>query len=79
MVGKYIALTESYKSLNEALTHGGIANDVRVELEYVDAEELDGLDDDALDKMFAGIDGFLIPGGFGTAGSHCSVSVWGCS
>lgn len=68
VVGKYIALTESYKSLNEALTHGGIANDVKVNLEYIDAEEIDGLSDDVLAERFHDIDGFLIPGGFGTRG-----------
>ncbi len=68
IVGKYIALTESYKSLNEALTHGGIANDVKVNLEYIDAEEIEGLSDDVLVERFHEIDGFLIPGGFGTRG-----------
>ena len=68
VVGKYIALTESYKSLNEALTHGGIANDVEVKLEYIDAEEIEGLNDEALLQQFSNIDGFLIPGGFGTRG-----------
>ena len=68
VVGKYIALTESYKSLNEALTHGGIANDVQVNLEYIDAEEIEGLSDEVLAERFQGIDGFLIPGGFGTRG-----------
>ena len=68
VVGKYIALTESYKSLNEALTHGGIANDVKVNLEYIDAEEIEGLNDDVLTERFRDVDGFLIPGGFGTRG-----------
>jgi len=68
VVGKYIALTESYKSLNEALTHGGIANDVEVKLDYIDAEEIEGLSDDVLLEKFRNIDGFLIPGGFGTRG-----------
>ncbi len=68
VVGKYIALTESYKSLNEALTHGGIANDVEVKLDYIDAEEIEGLSDEVLFEKFSNIDGFLIPGGFGTRG-----------
>ena len=77
IVGKYIALTESYKSLNEALTHGGIANDVKVNLDYIDAEEIDGLSDEAMFKRFANIDGFLIPGGFGTRGVEGKISAAG--
>ncbi len=73
IVGKYIALTESYKSLNEALTHGGIANDVKVNLDYIDAEELEGLSDKAMSKRFKKINGFLIPGGFGTRGVEGKV------
>ena len=47
MVGKYVELTDSYKSLNEALAHGGIANDCRVNIDHVDSErvEADGLPD----------------------------------
>jgi CTP synthase len=65
IVGKYIDLRESYKSLNEALIHGGIANDCRVLLDFVDSEGLESSDsDDALQK----VDGILIPGGFGSRG-----------
>ena len=65
VVGKYIDLKESYKSLSEALIHGGIANSARVELEYIDSEELEkGIGHEKL----AQVDGILIPGGFGTRG-----------
>ncbi|MCD6429937.1 MAG: CTP synthase [Deltaproteobacteria bacterium] len=77
IVGKYIALTESYKSLNEALTHGGIANDVKVNLEYIDAEEIDGLSDEQMATRFQNIDGFLIPGGFGTRGVEGKIAAVG--
>ena len=77
VVGKYIALTESYKSLNEALTHGGIANDVKVNLDYIDAEEIDGLSDEAMVERFKKIDGFLIPGGFGTRGVEGKIAAAG--
>ncbi len=77
IVGKYIALTESYKSLNEALTHGGIANDVQVNLEYIDAEEIDGLSDEQMAERFQGVDGFLIPGGFGTRGVEGKIAAVG--
>jgi len=65
IVGKYVDLTESYKSLNEALYHGGIANDCRVNLVFVDSEKMDGNTcSQHLDKA----DGILVPGGFGTRG-----------
>ena len=65
IIGKYVDLTESYKSLHEALVHGGIANDTKVELLYVSADELeDSGSTDALD----GCDGILVPGGFGKRG-----------
>ena len=65
VVGKYVDLTESYKSLNEALYHGGIANDCRVNLNFVDSEKLD---DGTCDQMLADADGILVPGGFGERG-----------
>jgi len=65
IVGKYIHLRESYKSLNEALCHGGIANDCKVNLDFVDSETID--DSNCRERM-AGADGILVPGGFGTRG-----------
>jgi len=65
IVGKYVDLTESYKSLNEALLHGGIANETEVDLAFVDSEELDA---DNVDEALAGCDGVLVPGGFGERG-----------
>nr|WP_320192347.1 CTP synthase [uncultured Desulfobacter sp.] len=65
IVGKYVDLTESYKSLNEALTHGGISNDAKVNLEFVDSSTLTKKNvADILSKA----DGVLVPGGFGTRG-----------
>ncbi len=64
MVGKYVKLTDSYKSLNEALTHGGIANSCKVNIRYVDSEDLEK---DVI-RHFQDIDGILVPGGFGTRG-----------
>jgi CTP synthase len=66
MVGKYLDLTDSYKSINEALHHGGIANRVNVEIVKIDSEELEKEKD--LDKVFKNVDGILIPGGFGKRG-----------
>lgn len=65
IVGKYVHLTDSYKSLNEALRHGGIANDVRVNLKFIEAEELEENDEP---KALYGVDGILVPGGFGERG-----------
>ncbi|MBM4344697.1 MAG: CTP synthase [Deltaproteobacteria bacterium] len=65
IVGKYVELKESYKSLGEALAHGGVGNDARVELRYLDAEEL--LDGDAA-ALLRGVHGVLVPGGFGKRG-----------
>jgi len=65
IVGKYTDLTESYKSLNEALYHGGISNNCRINLDYIDSEEL--TKDNCRDKLKA-VDGILVPGGFGLRG-----------
>jgi len=67
IVGKYVSLPDAYLSVVEALKHGGIANDAGVEIKWVDAERLeeDGSD---LDATFAGVDGILVPGGFGKRG-----------
>ena len=65
IIGKYVDLTESYKSLHEALVHGGVANDAKVKLRYVSAEDLET--QDATD-LLAGCHGVLVPGGFGSRG-----------
>ena len=70
VVGKYVKLTDSYKSLNEALTHGGIANHCQVKLRYVDSEDLEK---DVL-RLLADIDGILVPGGFGTRGVEGKIN-----
>ncbi len=70
MVGKYVDLAESYKSLSEALTHGGLAHRAAVDIEYVDAEEIGARGADSLLSGFAGI---LVPGGFGARGSEGKI------
>ena len=65
IVGKYVDLTESYKSLNEALCHGGIPNDCRVNLEFVDSEKITT---DNCKDILGNADGILVPGGFGSRG-----------
>jgi CTP synthase len=66
IVGKYVDLTESYKSLNEAITHGGMANNSRIELLFVDSETLE-TDKDARDHLKSA-NGIIVPGGFGNRG-----------
>lgn len=65
IVGKYVSLSDSYKSLFEALFHGGIENDVQVKLDLIESDEL--LDND-LEKRFQNTHGILVPGGFGIRG-----------
>ncbi|MEE4606600.1 MAG: CTP synthase [Desulfobacteraceae bacterium] len=65
IVGKYVDLTESYKSLNEALYHGGIANECNVNLIFVDSEKVE---EGSCSRMLAEADGILVPGGFGKRG-----------
>ena len=70
IVGKYIHLRESYKSLNEALTHGGIGNNAKVLLEFIDSEMIEkdeGESNPALQTLRQ-VDGVLVPGGFGSRG-----------
>ncbi|WP_149535311.1 CTP synthase [Siccirubricoccus phaeus] len=67
VVGKYTNLLDSYKSLAEALTHGGIAHNVRVKLDWVDSEVF-GKDDEAVARL-EGASGILVPGGFGERGT----------
>jgi len=70
IVGKYVDLTESYKSLAEALTHGGIANDCRVQLDYLDSEKIER---DGIGGYFDDVDGILVPGGFGERGTEGKI------
>ncbi|PYM75306.1 MAG: CTP synthetase [Candidatus Rokuibacteriota bacterium] len=65
VVGKYVELRDSYKSLVEAIAHGGIANEARVDVQWVDAEHIER---DGAEAQFAGIHGILVPGGFGDRG-----------
>jgi len=70
IVGKYVNLTESYKSLNEALHHGGVANRSKVRLYFVDSEKLT---EGNCGELLAGADGILVPGGFGSRGVEGKV------
>ena len=69
MVGKYVDLTESYKSLIEALRHAGLHTSTRVNIEYIDSEELESGHTQVLDTL----DAILVPGGFGKRGTEGKI------
>ena len=70
MVGKYVDLTESYKSLNEALSHAGAQNRARVSIRYIDSSSLESNDFSVLDDL----DAILVPGGFGDRGIEGKIA-----
>jgi CTP synthase len=70
MVGKYVELTESYKSLNESLSHAGVQNSARVNIRYIDSVTLEAGDYSALEDL----DGILVPGGFGDRGIEGKIA-----
>ncbi len=70
MVGKYVDLTESYKSLNEALTHAGIHNNAQVRIRYIDSALLESGDTQSLQNL----DAILVPGGFGDRGIEGKIA-----
>ena len=70
VVGKYTGLADAYKSLNEALSHGGIFNNVRVSLKWIESEEINETN---LLENLENCDGILVPGGFGERGSEGKI------
>jgi CTP synthase len=70
VVGKYVHLRDSYKSLHEALVHGGLDNDVGVDLEYIDSEQIEQR---GAEEMLSGLDAILVPGGFGDRGTEGKI------
>jgi CTP synthase len=71
IVGKYVDLTESYKSLQESIVHAGIANNAKVEIVYVDSEKIT---DKNVVQFLGNVDGILVPGGFGARGAEGKIS-----
>ncbi len=74
IVGKYVQLHDAYLSVAEALKHGGIAGRVSVNLRWVDSEELEG---ENWEEKLSGVDGILIPGGFGSRGTEGKIRAAG--
>ncbi|PIR16526.1 MAG: CTP synthetase [Deltaproteobacteria bacterium CG11_big_fil_rev_8_21_14_0_20_49_13] len=70
VVGKYVHLIDSYKSLNESLKHGGFANDTKVELTFIDSEMIESGDPE---EILKDVDGVLVPGGFGERGTEGKI------
>jgi CTP synthase len=71
VVGKYVHLRDSYKSLHESLVHAGIAHDCKVELRYIDSELIEK---QGAEAILAGLDGILVPGGFGDRGAEGKIA-----
>lgn len=69
LAGKYVELKDAYKSVGEALLHGGIANDARVQIKYLDVESPD------IERELSEVQGILVPGGFGDRGIEGKISV----
>ncbi|MBU4457532.1 MAG: CTP synthase [Candidatus Omnitrophica bacterium] len=65
VVGKYMELNDAYKSIYEALKHAGVANDAKMDIKKIDSEDIE---EKGTDKFLKGVDGILVPGGFGTRG-----------
>jgi CTP synthase len=74
IVGKYVHLKDSYKSLHEALVHGGLGNDCRVELEYIDSELVEK---EGPERLLSSLDAVLVPGGFGDRGTEGKITAIG--
>ncbi len=74
VVGKYVGLQDAYKSLNEALVHGGLANRVKVKIKWIDAEIFEGEDESEIISALEPMHGILVPGGFGERGSEGKIA-----
>ena len=74
VVGKYVGLPDAYKSLNEALVHGGLANRVKVKIKWIDAEIFEGNDDSQIIAALEPMHAILVPGGFGERGSEGKIA-----
>lgn len=72
IVGKYVELPDAYISISEALSHAGVKNDSEVNIKYIYSEDLEG--EESIDSYFQGVDGILVPGGFGQRGIEGKVN-----
>jgi CTP synthase len=72
LVGKYVSLKESYKSLNEAIAHAGLSKGCSVEIKYIDPEEVEK-GESQIDTFFEGLQAMIVPGGFGSRGTEGKI------
>lgn len=68
IVAKYCGFPDAYKSLNEAVYHAGITNETKVNIKWINAEDLETMNDDEIAKTFSDVNGIIVPGGFGHRG-----------
>lgn len=74
VVGKYMQLNDAYRSIYEALVHGAVANEAELDIIKIDSEDLESCGESAAASMFEGVNGILVPGGFGNRGIEGKVS-----
>lgn len=74
VVGKYIMLNDAYRSIYEALVHGAVANEAELDIVKIDSEDLEPCSDASAAAMFDGVNGILVPGGFGNRGIEGKIS-----
>ena len=73
VVGKYCGMLDTYKSLKEALVHAGIANNTKVDIDWIESQDLETLSDQAFAEKMNGLAGILVPGGFGNRGCEGKI------
>ena len=73
IVGKYTSMVDAYKSLIEAINHGGLSNDIKVTIKWIDSEELENRNSN-LTNVFKDVNGIIVPGGFGERGSEGKIN-----
>ncbi len=73
IVGKYTSMVDAYKSLIEAINHGGLSNDIKVTIKWIDSEELENKNSN-LTNVFKDVNGIIVPGGFGERGSEGKIN-----
>jgi CTP synthase len=73
LVGKYVKLHDAYLSVAESLFHGGIPNKAKVNILWIDSEELESLSDEEVERVLAPANGLLVPGGFGQRGTEGKI------
>lgn len=74
LVGKYIGLADTYKSINEALFHAGLKTQCKIKVHYIDAAKLETINTDELASLFKGMDGVIVPGGSGDRGIEGKIA-----